>query len=383
MLRYVSGDFFEYNADIRINTVNCVGVMGAGVALAFKNRYPEMYKGYVEQCEKGNLSPSQPWVWKGVDMFSGSVEVINLATKKHWRNPSKYIYVEEGLKWLAVYLSDKCDSVVTLPALGCGHGGLDWVVVRELIERYLADVPAEVLVFEPKSSRDISKPMPANGLVDLCLSSDVEMISSSSDCFPELLRRFTNKELFVYPRESGALRFDFSVVCGSKPEPFECELVERFVIFCLKRNKSVVLGGSAFEKKLALTYAAKGLDVSCFLPSGILKAVHKLKERSNNSLPRLLSIGDPLKDFDRSEYLPSVLARIYAPAAVVFFAYRLSWLSKFNRKILNNEIRAYYMEYEWLGSDDRVSIRDAGGVPTDINVFENDVQLSKFFCGSV
>lgn len=383
MLKYVSGDFFEYKADIRINTVNCVGVMGAGVALAFKNRYPEMYNEYVRQCEKGNLSPSQPWVWKGADMFSGSVEVVNLATKKHWRNPSKYIYVEEGLKWLAVHLSDKSGSVVTLPALGCGHGGLDWIVVKELIERYLSNVPAEILVFEPKSSREISPPMSANKLVDLCLTNDVEVVFSNSDYFPESLKRFTSKDLFVYPKESGALKFDYSVVCGSKPEPFECGLVEMFVEFCLKNNKSVVLGGSAFEKKLALTYSARGLDVSCFLPSGILKAAHKLKERSSTSSPRLLSIGGPLKDFDRGEYLPSVLARIYAPATVVFFTSRLSWLSKFNRKMLKNGIKSYYMEYEWLGADDRASILDAGGVSVDVGVFRSDAQISDFFGNSL
>lgn len=382
MLKYVSGDFFEYKADIRINTVNCVGVMGAGVALAFKGRYPDMYSEYVEQCEKGNLSPSQPWVWKGVDMFSGSVEIINLATKKHWRNPSKYIYVEEGLKWLAVYLSDKRESVVTLPALGCGHGGLDWVVVKELIERYLSGVPAEVLVFEPKSSRDISKPVSTKKIVDLCLSSGVEVIFSSSDYFPESLRRFTGKDLFVYPKQSGALTFDYAVVCSSKPDLFERELVEKFVGFCLVNNKSVVLGGSAFEKKLAVTYAAKGLDVSCFLPSGILKAAHNLKERSNISSPRLLSIGGALKDFDRGEYLPSVLARIYVSAAVVFFTSRLSWLSKFNEKMLKNGIKSYYMEYEWLEADDRASIRDAGGVSVDVNVFGSDAQIADLFCDS-
>lgn len=85
MIEFVEGDFFDFDADIRINTVNCVGVMGAGVALLFKNKYPKMYKEYVRQCKNNEISPGNPTVWKEGDMFSISLEIINFPTKDHWK----------------------------------------------------------------------------------------------------------------------------------------------------------------------------------------------------------------------------------------------------------------------------------------------------------
>ena len=153
MLKFVKGNFFDFDADIRVNTVNCVGVMGAGVALAFKNKYPEMFKEYVRQCKANEISPGKPSVWKKEDMFSKGIEIINFPTKAHWRNPSEYEYIESGLIWLSDYLKNKEGLTITLPALGCGHGGLDWVNVKKLILNYLSETKNNILVFEPESSK--------------------------------------------------------------------------------------------------------------------------------------------------------------------------------------------------------------------------------------
>ena len=153
MLEFVKGDFFDFDADIRVNTVNCVGVMGAGVALAFKNKYPEMFKEYVRQCKEKEIAPGKPSVWKQGDMFSKGLEIINFPTKNHWRNPSEYEYVENGLIWLSKYLEDKQGLTITLPALGCGHGGLDWRRVKRLIIKYLEGKSNRILVFEPEASK--------------------------------------------------------------------------------------------------------------------------------------------------------------------------------------------------------------------------------------
>ncbi|PKP18134.1 MAG: hypothetical protein CVU05_14185, partial [Bacteroidetes bacterium HGW-Bacteroidetes-21] len=139
MLKFVTGDFFDYKADLRINTVNCVGVMGAGVALLFKNKYPDMFKEYQKACQNNEVQPGKPHVWQDNDMFSKTT-IINFPTKVHWKNPSEYEYIEKGLKWLKVYLSDKENSTLTLPALGCGHGGLDWERVKSMIKNYLGGV---------------------------------------------------------------------------------------------------------------------------------------------------------------------------------------------------------------------------------------------------
>lgn len=149
MVHFTSGDMFELPVDIRVNTVNCVGVMGAGVALAFKTRYPAMFHAYKKACDAGEIRPGTLNIWRAPAEW-----IINFPTKRHWRENSKYEDVEDGLKALRTYLDSLGRSVrVALPALGCGHGGLNWSRVSELIERHLATTDAEVFVFEPADSR--------------------------------------------------------------------------------------------------------------------------------------------------------------------------------------------------------------------------------------
>ncbi len=142
MIKFTSGDMFETNADIRINTVNCVGVMGAGVALAFKNKYPEMFKDYQKDCKKDKVQPGKMHIWKNL---TGDW-IINFPTKTHWRKSSRYEDIETGLVALRKYLIDKGPVSVTLPALGCGHGGLDWNRVKGMIEEYLGDLDAKMQI---------------------------------------------------------------------------------------------------------------------------------------------------------------------------------------------------------------------------------------------
>src|SRR5690606_32889736 len=117
MIEFVKGDFFDFRADVRVNTVNCVGVMGAGVAKQFKTQYPKMYAEYVRECRKGRVRIGVPHVWKDSSLFdSTGVTIINFPTKDHWKNPSEYEYIEKGLDWLRWYLLDKNDVAITLPA---------------------------------------------------------------------------------------------------------------------------------------------------------------------------------------------------------------------------------------------------------------------------
>ncbi|MGE5609618.1 MAG: macro domain-containing protein [Bacillota bacterium] len=149
MLEFTQGDMFASSADIRVNTVNCVGVMGAGVALAFKQRYPEMFKDYQRDCKGGRVRPGKMHVWKSL---SGDW-IVNFPTKRDWREPSRYEDIDAGLDDLRAYLDSVGPVTVTLPALGCGHGGLDWARVSEMIREKLKGVEAHVLVFEPIASR--------------------------------------------------------------------------------------------------------------------------------------------------------------------------------------------------------------------------------------
>ena len=148
MVEFTKGDMFQAAVDARVNTVNCVGVMGAGVALAFKNRYPDMFKDYQRACRDGRVRPGAVHVWKSL---MGDW-VINFPTKRDWRDNSRYEDIQTGLAALRDYLRDQGNISVALPALGCGHGGLDWLLVAPMIEDKLGDLEARVLVFEPTDS---------------------------------------------------------------------------------------------------------------------------------------------------------------------------------------------------------------------------------------
>ena len=144
---------FNSPFDIRVNTVNCVGVMGAGVALAFKRRYPEMFLAYKKACEVNEVRPGELYIWKKND----NDWIVNFPTKRDWRGKSRYHDIASGLLALRKYLEGLGKIKIALPALGCGNGGLDWNVVLPMIVKELEDLEAEVHVFEPENSRKIGQ----------------------------------------------------------------------------------------------------------------------------------------------------------------------------------------------------------------------------------
>lgn len=146
-IHLTNGNMFDINADILINTVNCVGVMGKGVALQFKQKYPVMFEEYKEDCRRGCLYPGSVTD----HTINDGKRILNFATKNHWRDNSKYAYIETGLNNLFCILKDvQNKTIVAMPALGCGNGGLDWDNVLALIKRYLSDLNnVEIFVFEP------------------------------------------------------------------------------------------------------------------------------------------------------------------------------------------------------------------------------------------
>jgi O-acetyl-ADP-ribose deacetylase (regulator of RNase III) len=153
MIHFTKGDMFDLDVDIRINTVNCMGVMGAGVALAFKNRYPDMFREYREACSAGEIRPGKLHIWRSP---TGDL-VVNFPTKRHWREKSRYDDIQAGLNALRDYLQNYKGIKVALPALGCGNGGLDWARVAPMITEQLRELDAEIFVFEPADSLKLGK----------------------------------------------------------------------------------------------------------------------------------------------------------------------------------------------------------------------------------
>lgn len=364
MIKFVSGDFFDYDADIRVNTVNCVGIMGAGVALLFKNKYPDMFKEYVKLCKEGELKPGKPVVWHGGDMLSKKVDIINFPTKDDWRDPSEYSYVETGLEWLSDYLSDKNGKVVTLPALGCGHGGLQWERVKSLIAEYLSDSPAEILVFEPISSKKINKNTEYDPERELVLNdAQVKVMHGRSHDYPEALHRYTEKDLYVYPKLEKNFNFDMSLIISNSPKKYEIEVAEIIVNFCVKNNFSLLLGGSSFDRKLAFKMSSRGLKVGCFLPSGIVFSSRKLLQSDEDIV--LMSLGDPLVQFDKRGYLPSVISRFFLSKNVIFLTSRLTWLQKYREKIISSKAKLFFVDYPEIDQEQRHAVLGIGSQVID------------------
>lgn len=150
MLRFETGDILNADAEALVNTVNCVGVMGRGVALQFKNAFPENFRAYKAACDRGEVEPGRMFVFETGEL-SNPRYIVNFPTKRHWRGKSRIEDIASGLDALAAEIRERGIRSIALPPLGSGLGGLDWAgEVRPLIEEKLRDFDGlDVLVFEP------------------------------------------------------------------------------------------------------------------------------------------------------------------------------------------------------------------------------------------
>ena len=153
MINTVKGNLLEANAEALVNTVNCVGVMGKGIALQFRQTYPENYKRYKKACDNNEVVPGKMYIFdRGALNFKPGEPryIINFPTKQHWRGKSKIEYIEDGLDALIDEVKRLDIRSIAIPPLGCGNGGLEWNEVRPRIESAFNQLPdVEVLLFEP------------------------------------------------------------------------------------------------------------------------------------------------------------------------------------------------------------------------------------------
>jgi O-acetyl-ADP-ribose deacetylase (regulator of RNase III) len=152
MIEFKSGDILKDDAEALVNTVNCVGVMGRGIALQFKNAFPENFKEYAKACKQGKVQPGRMFVSE-TGQLTPPRYIINFPTKRHWRGRSRMADIEGGLESLVEVLKKKRIRSVALPPLGCGLGGLDWSEVRSQIEGALESVEGvHVVVYQPEGA---------------------------------------------------------------------------------------------------------------------------------------------------------------------------------------------------------------------------------------
>jgi O-acetyl-ADP-ribose deacetylase (regulator of RNase III) len=150
MLEFKQGNLLEEDAEALVNAVNCVGVMGKGIALQFKQAFPENFQQYKKACDAKEVQPGRMFTVPTEKLFNPKY-IINFPTKCHWRDKSKIEDIQTGLKALVAEVQQLGITSIAIPALGCGNGGLDWVEVKPLIESAFVELPeVRAMIFEPE-----------------------------------------------------------------------------------------------------------------------------------------------------------------------------------------------------------------------------------------
>ena len=179
MITYKKGNLLEAHVEALVNTVNTVGVMGKGIALMFKERFPKNMTEYSLACKQGKVVVGKMFVTE-TNELTGARWIINFPTKQHWRSPSKMIWIDEGLKDLRLFIIQNGIKSVAIPPLGAGNGGLNWLEVKEKIEHILSDLnDVEIIVYEPTTEyQNVSK------------SQGVKKLTPARAMIAELIRRY-------------------------------------------------------------------------------------------------------------------------------------------------------------------------------------------------
>lgn len=344
MIEFVSGNFFDYDANIRINTVNCVGVMGAGVALMFKKKYPDMFIDYLHACKRNEVKPGKPHVWEYRDLLS-NVTIINFPTKVHWRNPSEYEYIDKGLIWLRNFLLHKENSVVTLPALGCGHGGLNWEKVKIMIQKYLGDLKTKILVFEPNSSTQTFKDKEYEIELE---KQNIYRLLPSDKMYPSMLAGRSALEIYYKGNIDLMGNKNIALVTNSKSTDREKSALLR-IINELPNNKFIFLLGlnNSYEMDLAREILSRGFKAIFVVPYGILqlKVRKDLQPLWNYENIVVLSTLTPNQGWKKYYSVNSLKLRLKIADIILInsidYQYFMSYKKEMNQS--NNEI--FYINY--------------------------------------
>ena len=179
MLTYTQGNLLDAEVEALVNTVNTVGVMGKGIALMFKERFPQNMHAYAVACKQQQVQTGRMFVTETKELM-GPRWIVNFPTKQHWRSPSKMTWIVEGLADLRRFIEDNRVNSIAIPPLGAGNGGLDWNEVKFHIEQALADLEqVNVLIYEPTSQyQAVTK------------TKGVEALTPARALMAELVRRY-------------------------------------------------------------------------------------------------------------------------------------------------------------------------------------------------
>lgn len=199
MIRVLIGDMFESEAQTLVNTVNCVGIMGKGIALEFKTRFPDMYEDYVMRCKAGHVQLGRPYVYRSLL----PPWILNFPTKGHWRAVSKLSDIIAGLEYLEQHYKEWGIASIACPALGCSNGQLEWRVVGPTLYQHLSHLDIPVELYAPYGTPQEQMEMAFLAReVDLSAatrsSAETERIPPAWVALTEILAR-VDRELYRWP----------------------------------------------------------------------------------------------------------------------------------------------------------------------------------------
>ncbi len=203
MIELTTGDILQADVEALVNTVNCVGIMGRGVALQFKNAFPANFKAYEAACARQDVQPGRMFVFE-TGALGNPKFVINFPTKRHWRGKSRMEDIDSGLKALSQEVRSRGIRSIAIPPLGSGLGGLDWADVRPRIEAALRGIEGlDVIIFEPTTapvatkSRDVPKMTPGRAALVVLMN---RYLAGLMDPFVTLIEL---QKLMYFMQEAG------------------------------------------------------------------------------------------------------------------------------------------------------------------------------------
>jgi len=163
MMKVLTGNIFDSECQTIVNAVNCVGVMGKGIALEFKKKYPDMFLDYKIKCDRNEVKVGIPYFYNDT---SGK-KILNFPTKNHWRGKSEISFIKDGLEWFLEHYVENEVTSIAFSALGCGNGGLNWDVVGKIMFQKLSRLPIEIEIYAPIGTT-------VDKLSEVFLSSEIE-----------------------------------------------------------------------------------------------------------------------------------------------------------------------------------------------------------------
>jgi O-acetyl-ADP-ribose deacetylase (regulator of RNase III) len=247
MITFTQGNLLDADVEALVNTVNTVGVMGKGIALMFKEAFPENFTLYKEACDKGSIKTGRVFATERRDVMGGPKWIINFPTKEHWRSPSRIEWIREGLIDLRHFIEEHAIHSIALPPLGTGNGGLDWHEVRPLIVRALDPLgDVAIFVYEPTTQyQNVAK------------REGVEKLTPARALMTEMIRRYwvLGIECTLLEIQKLAYFLEREIISRNLPDPLQLEFrADRFGPFSPKlRHLLNALDGSYLhcDKRLA------------------------------------------------------------------------------------------------------------------------------------